>query len=259
MHSFFITFIVFADSLLDADLLRTVASVRLQEDMCWHLVVRVPYLPNEDDLHAFTHYNQRISVTSVSNNESLDNFKSEAFAILPKGTVLLPNFCSKVKNEFESPGTNVVVVNIIFGLNQAEFAKSHPPKILPLITVVQRKSCHENPRWLREIVTPLGTMHEMLGQQINVPLPETFNLSRDAQIRFEHFMQQESKISVLKEQLRSVEERFSVFEVEAARSSKTQALLVELQNEFDLIKNSKTWKVGRVALGPARLLRRWLR
>ena len=259
MLQFFITFVVFADSLLDADLLRTVASVRLQEEMCWHLEVRVPYLPNDDDLDSFTHCNQRISVTSVSSNESIANFESAAFTILPKGIVLRPNFCTEIKKAFESPSTNVIAVNIIFGLKTTELAASQPPKILPLITVIQRRYSQDNPRWLREIITPLGTMHAMPEQQINVPLPETFSQSKDARIRVEYFAQQESEIAILREQLRSVEERFPALEVEASRFRKAQALLVERESELALIKKSRTWKVGRVALGPARLLRRWLR
>lgn len=252
----FITFVIFADSLDDRDLLLTVNSIRQQTDMCWELDIRVFSVPDAPTISVFTHDNPRIIVTQRNDNERASRYRSTVVSFLPKGIELFANATTKLRTAFEEQNVHVVAANTIF-MTQLETNNSLDQAcIFPYIAASRLTVLSDHPRLIEEISLPLGILRRDVFTAVTTDRPSNSSSLQDHEIKADYLAQLESEILVLQTQLQSLTQKSARFEAVSKDLNITIKQLASAKSELSEIKRSRTWQVGRVILFPVRSVKK---
>jgi hypothetical protein len=246
----FITFVIFADSLDDRDLLLTVNSIRQQTDMCWELDIRVFSVPDAPTISVFTHDNPRIIVTQRNDNERASGYRSTVVSFLPKGVELFASATTKLRAAFEDQSVHVVAANTIF-MTQLETNNSLDQAcIFPYIAASRLTTLSDHPRLIEEIGLPLGILRRDVFMTVPTDRPRNSSSLQDHEIKVDYLAQLESEILVLKTQLLKFTQE-SNFPGSRSHNLITVKQEIEaVRAELASIRRSRTWKVGRLVLFP---------
>jgi len=251
----FITFVIFADSLDDPDLLLTVNSIRQQTDMCWELEIRVFSVPDAPTISFFTHDNPRIIVTQRFENERKIGHNSTVISFLPKGLELFANACTEIRRAFEVQNTHIVFASTIL-MTEVEKNGSLAQACTFHGLVALRLAAPSNYlRFIEEISLPLGIIRKDAFMTVTMNRVSGSSSLQDREIKADHLAQLESEILVLQTQLQSLTQKSERFEAVSKDLNTTIKQLASAKSELSDIKRSRTWRVGRVILGPIRLFK----
>jgi hypothetical protein len=255
MDNFSIAFIVFTDSLDNQGLLRTVASLRAQEDFSWNVEIRSNEVPNEVDHKLFTHDNPRISIVPNHSNQPLAVVNSKVFAVLPRGIELFPNACGELKKAFGQDDVDIVLANIIAIADEHRDTAPQVLHSLPFVTSVRQQKISMETVSIREILLPLGKLD--LAALLVTPsrnVKVSFK-NRDEIIRSDYISELETENFILSEQVRSLTSKSDEFIATQSNLFIVQNRLSAAETQFKQIRESRTWRVGRVVLMPIRAFR----
>lgn len=250
----FITFIIYAESLDDPQLLITVQSIRQQVDICWELKIEVPVLPDSVTIDTFTHCNPRVSI-SQRFASGKNRLNSTAVAFIPKGLELLPNACSELKKAFVNQSVDIVSAKVIHVLAERPELLG-TTRIIPFIIATRMHSSSEFSPLNCEIDIPIGVIQDDNFAAIPVERYKSPISVVDNQIRAEHLAHLEREILVLQTQLQSFSHKSQLFDLTTSQIQTCRNQIVELENQISAIKRSHTWRIGRFILYPMRILRR---
>ena len=250
----FITFIIYAESLDDPQLLITVQSIRQQVDICWELKIEVLVLSDSIAIDTFTHCNPRISI-SQRLASSKDRLNSTAIAFIPKGLELLPNACSELKRAFANQSVDIVSAKAIHILG-GEPELLGITRIIPCIIATRMRTSSEFSPLNCEIDIPIGVIRNDDFSAIPVERSKSLIPVVHNQIRAEHLAHLEREILVLQTQLQSLMQKSIEFEVLTINLNRTNHLLLSAESEIHDMRKSRTWRIGRAILGPVRLLKK---
>ena len=246
----FITFVIFADSLDDQNLLLTVNSIRQQTDMSWELEIRVFSVPDAQTISIFTHDNPRIVVTQRNDTERTSEYRSTVISFLPKGVELFASATTKLRAAFEEQNVHVVAANTIF-MTQLETNNSLDQAcIFPYIAASRLTTLSDHPRLIEEISLPLGILRRDTFMAVPTDRPGNSSSPQDHEIKADYLAQLESEILVLKTQLQRFTQE-SNFPGSRSHNLITVKQEIEaVRAELASIRRSRTWKVGRLILFP---------
>jgi len=256
MENIFITFIILADSLDDPALLRSVASLRHQDEFLWSLEVRTPEIPDEALKLQFTHDNPRISVICNEGNEHQTAGSSDVFAILPRGVELFPSACSELKKAFSENNVDIVLANIISLANVNRDSIPNLSQPQTFITTIHRKDFSNDLILIREISLPLGKFNVDALAPMPLWNTKTPDHMRDKTIRTQYIFDLEEENLILTEQMRFLASRPDALKSAEANLRIARARLSDAEAELQSIRNSRTWRVGRLVLMPVRAMLR---
>ena len=207
----FITFIIYAESLDDPQLLITVQSIRQQVDICWELKIEVPVLPDSVTIDTFTHCNPRVSI-SQRFASGKNRLNSTAVAFIPKGLELLPNACSELKKAFVNQSVDIVSAKVIHVLAERPELLG-TTRIIPFIIATRMHSSSEFSPLNCEIDIPIGVIQDDNFAAIPVERYKSPISVVDNQIRAEHLAHLEREILVLQTQLQSFSHKSQLFDL----------------------------------------------
>jgi hypothetical protein len=256
MDNFSITFIVFTDSLDDQGLLRTVASLRTQEDFSWNIEIRSKDVPNAVNQKLFTHDNPRISIVPNLSSQPLATTNSEVFAVLPRGIELFSNACGEIKKAFDQNGVDIVLANIITIAGERRDIAPQVTHLLPFVTSVRQQKIFSETATIREILLPLGKMDINALSAVPSRNVKISFKNRDEMIRSEYISKLETENLILAEQVQSMTARSDELVATQSNLFIMQNRLFAAETELTQIKESRTWRVGRIVLTPIRAFKR---
>jgi hypothetical protein len=256
MDNFSITFIVFTDSLDNQGLLRTVTSLRAQEDFSWSIEIRSSEVPNEVDQKLFTHDNPRISIVLNHTSQPLATKNSKVFAVLPRGTELFPNACGELKKAFDQDGVDIVVANIIAIADEHRDTAPQVSHSLPFVTSVRQQKISMETVSIREILLPLGKLDLAALSVTPSRNVKVSSENRDEMIRSKYISELETENFFLAEQVRSLTSKSDEFIATQSNLFIVQNRLSAAETQLKQIRESRTWRVGRIVLMPIRVLKR---
>jgi len=252
----FITFVIFADSLDDRDLLLTVNSIRQQTDMCWELEIRVFSVPDAPTMSIFTHDNPRIIVTQRNENERAIKHNSTVISFLPRGLELFANATTELRAAFEVQNVHVVAANTIFMTQIETDGSLDPACIFPFLVATRLTALSHNPQLIEEISLPLGIIRKDAFMTVITDRVSDSSSLLDHEIKADYLAQLESEILVLQTQLQSLTQKSEGFEVISKNLNTTIKQLASAKSELKDIKRSRTWRVGRMILFPVRSVKK---
>jgi len=252
----FITFVIFADSLDDRDLLLTVNSIRQQTDMCWELDIRVFSVPDAPTISVFTHDNPRIIVTQRNDNTRLIGHNSTVISFLPKGLELFANATTELRTAFEEQKVHVVAANTILMTQLDNNGALEQSCVFPCLVATRLIALSDNHQLFEEISLPLGIIRRDVFTAVTTDRPSNSSSLQDHEIKADYLAQLESEILVLQTQLQSLTQKSERFEAVSKDLNITIKQLASAKSELSEIKRSRTWQVGRVILFPVRSVKK---
>ena len=255
----FITFVIFADSLDDQDLLLTVNSIRQQTDMCWELDIKVFSVPDAPTISIFTHDNPRIIVTKRNDTERTSECRSTVISFLPRGVELFSSTCGDLKKEFTQNEVDIVLANIILFDNPHTDSKTKQSKPQSFITTIRRQDFLNDSILIREISLPVGKLNKDALAPVPSRNTKTSDHIQDKTIRAEYIYDLEQQNLVLSEQLRYLAPSADTMKLAEANLLLLRDRLAKAKEELQSIRNSRTWRVGRLILIPFRVFKRLTR
>ena len=255
----FITFVIFADSLDDRDLLLTVNSIRQQTDMCWELDIRVFSVPDAPTISIFTHDNPRIIITQRNEKERAIGHNSAVISFLPKGLVLFANATAELRTAFEEQNVHVVAANTIFMTQLDNNGALEQSCVFPCLVATRLTALSDNHQLIEEISLPLGIIHKDVFMTVTTNHMNACSSLQDHEIKADYLAQLESEILVLNTQLQKLRPEAN------SDGSRSQNLITAKQElkavraELAAIRRSRTWKIGTAIIRPSRAITHWLR
>ena len=255
----FITFVIFADSLDDQDLLLTVNSIRQQTDMCWELDIRVFSVPDAPTISIFTHDNPRIIVTQRNENEGVIGHGSTVISFLPKGLELFANAATELRKAFEEKNVHVVAANTIFMTHLDNNGALEQSCIFPCLVATRLTALSDNPPLIEEISLPLGIIREDAFMTMTMDRLRGSSSLQDNEIKADYLAQLESEILVLKTQLQKCTQESNFPGSRSHNLITTKQELEAVRTELAAICRSRTWKIGTAIIRPSRAIAHWLR
>ena len=251
----FITFVIFADSLDDQDLLLTVDSIRQQTDMCWDLEISVYSLPDAHAISIFTHDNPRIIVTQQDGSKRSYKKNTTVVSILPKGLELFQNACTEIRKAFEVQNAQIVVASTILMTELEHTGSLTQACTFPGLVASRLPVLSDPPQLIEEISLPLGMVRKDVFMTVHIDRLEASSTLQDHEIKAVYLAQLESEILVLQTQLRSLIKKSEEFEVISEDLNTTKQQLALAKSELRDIKRSRTWRVGRLISFPIRSIK----
>ena len=251
----FITFVIFADSLDDSDLLLMVNSIRQQTDMCWELEIRVSSVPDAPTISIFTHDNPRIIVTQRFENERKIGHNSTVISFLPKGLELFANATTELRTAFEEQNVHVVAAKTIFMTQIETDGSLDSACIFPFLLATRLTTLSHNPQLIEEISLPLGIIRKDAFMTVTTDRVSDSSSLQDHEIKAVYLAELESEILVLQTQLQILIQKSEGFEVISEDLNKTKQQLALAKSELRDIKRSRTWRVGRLISFPIRSIK----
>lgn len=251
----FITFVIFADSIDDPDLLISVNSIRQQTAMYWVLEIRVLSFPDPDAFLIFTHDNPRINVVQHYDDRKVREYNSTVISLLPRGVELFPNACMEIKKVFDTRDIGIVAINIICTsqsdgngtIAKSQFFSSFIASRLHVLSDVASL--------VEEIPVPLGIVRDKVFAEGVVERLRKTTLEQDFEIKSEYLAHLESEILILQSQLQQLIAKAD-FAGELSQNLITARLEIDLaREEIAAVRGSRTWKIGRAILSPIRVLK----
>jgi hypothetical protein len=252
MENVFITFIILADSLEDPALLRTVTSLRQQDEFSWSLEVRLPDITDETLKIQFTHDNPRISVICNEGDRHRTAGSSEVLALLPRGIELFSSACGDLKREFTQNEVDIVLANIILFTKPRTDSNPKQSQDQFFITAIRRQDFLNDSILIREISPPVGKLNEDALTPVRSRNTKTPDHIRDKTIRAQYIFDLEEENLILTAQLRYLAPRAETMKLAEDNLFVLRNRLANAMGELQSIRNSRTWRVGRLVLFPFR-------